>query len=82
MSFGITSLIYFRNAQGESWAERGISNLNLSAGGKTFVRLLALIGANHVIILAALWIPMQFFAAHGDRPNFPVPAYFTNGASL
>jgi hypothetical protein len=63
---GWACLRYFRNDKGQTFAERGGDELQLSARGRTLVRLLALSGASNVTMLSLFLIPMQWFALHAS----------------
>lgn len=78
LTFGFTTLLYYRDDKGESWADRGIYKLKLSEGGKTFMRFLALTGAMHAINLVTFWVPLQFFTMNGNAAP-EVPKYMING---
>ena len=63
---GWTCLRYFKNDKGETFAERGVSDLKISNKRKAGVRLLAIMGAAHSIFLFGYNIPLQFFIANGS----------------
>jgi hypothetical protein len=57
---------YHKNDKGESWAERGASDLKLQQGPKTAVRFLALCGIVNVIYLGTYFIPWNVFSLNSD----------------
>jgi hypothetical protein len=61
---GWASLRYFRNDKGQTFAERGADQLQLSPRRRSAVRFLALLGAANVVMLGLFMIPMQWFALH------------------
>jgi hypothetical protein len=63
---GWACLRYFRNDKGQTFAERGADQLQLSARRGPVVRFLALSGAANVIMLGLFMIPMQWFALHAS----------------
>ena len=77
LTFGFTTLLYYRDDKGESWADRGIYKLKLTEGGKTFMRFLALTGAMHAINLITFWVPLQFFTMNGNAA-LDIPKYMIN----
>ncbi|WP_182915931.1 spirocyclase AveC family protein [Massilia cavernae] len=78
LTMGFTTLLYYRDDKGESWADRGIGKLKLSDSGKTFVRFLSLTGAMHMINLVTFWMPLQFFTMNGDTAPATTPNYIIN----
>ena len=79
LTFGFTTLLYYRDDKGESWADRGIYKLKLTENGKTFMRFLALTGAMHAINLITFWVPLQFFVMNGNSAPAEIPKYMVNG---
>ena len=63
---GWTCMRYFKNDKGETFAERGASELQIPARRRTFVRFLAIVGATQAIFLLGYTIPLQFFIANAD----------------
>jgi Spirocyclase AveC-like len=55
---------YFKNDQGETFVERGVTQLRTGAKAKTFARLLAISGMINVISIAVCYIPYSFYAQH------------------
>lgn len=53
-----TALRYFKNAEGQTIAERGIDRLRLGLRGSAALRLLALVGICNVIYLATYNVPL------------------------
>jgi hypothetical protein len=73
-------LLYFRNDRGETFAERGVSELKVPQKQKNGVRLLAMIGISNLILLL-YYIPIQWFAMQGDAwpQDIQNRSYLTNG---
>lgn len=66
----ISSLHFFRDDLGRSWAERGIDQLRIrSERLKTFFRFAAIAGACQLAILVAFNLPYQLYGQHAG----PVP---------
>jgi Spirocyclase AveC-like len=80
--FGITSLMYYRDDKGHSWAERGADTLKISERGRTFVRFLALTGAIWSIAIVAYYIPIQWLYTHGDAFPEDTPHHLLNSHVL
>ena len=76
--FGVTSLMYYRDDKGYSWAERGADKLNVSEGARTFVRFLGISGAMWAITLGTYFIPVQWLYTHGDAFPADTPAHLLN----
>jgi Spirocyclase AveC-like len=67
-----SSVRYFTNDRGETWAERGLSNIGFrSEGLKTFTRFLVIMGSLHVLFLAIYNVPYYYFSTKGAA----FPAY-------
>lgn len=64
----------FTNDKGETWAERGLSNLQLSSRKRTALRILASIGMYNVAVLVSYHIPMGFHAGTTSR-SWPEDVY-------
>lgn len=62
-----TALYYFRNDKGETLAERGLDQVNVSQGGKQWLRFLALSGAIDLIFLVAYSIPCILVYTQADE---------------
>ena len=62
---GLALLRFHVNDRGETFAERGIGRLGLSAGRETLVRLLAVAGAANVLFLGLYNVPVATIVAHG-----------------
>lgn len=77
----IACLRYFRNDRGETLAERGTNQLNVSPGKKTAIRLLAVIGLLNTVFFLTSNIPNQFFGTHaGAVPQDVLSrSYLLNG---
>jgi hypothetical protein len=60
------ALLYFRNDRGETWAERGLSELGGSERRKTLLRFLALAGVLNMIYLFTYFLPWQLFSLNSD----------------
>jgi hypothetical protein len=80
--FGVTSLLYYRDERGYSWAERGAEALALGEGGRTFVRFLAVTGALWVIALGTYFVPVQWLYTHGDAFPADTPEHLLNSHVL
>jgi Spirocyclase AveC-like len=76
---GMTCVRYFVDDRGLSVAERGVERLKPARGKHQLLRLLAVIGTAHLIILFAYNVPMQWFATHADRFPTHTPSYLVNG---
>jgi hypothetical protein len=64
MLFGLpAALRYYKNEQGETLVERGISKLNIGIKKKTLLRLLTLIAATQLIYLVVYQIPIGGYVA-------------------
>lgn len=63
----LASVHFFRNARGETWADRNLDALRLSGGALTFVRWLAIMGLCQTAMLFTYNIPYQFWALQGGR---------------
>ena len=57
---------YFRDNNGQTWAERGLERLGASSRRKTAIRFLALLGIFNVAYLTTYTVPMALIAAHSD----------------
>jgi hypothetical protein len=73
-------LRYFRNDKGETIVERGIDSVDVSAGRKTGLRMLAVIGAVHLGFLFCYHVPTGLFGVNSTAwPQDVVErSYFTN----
>lgn len=60
-------LRYFKNDKGESWAERGISNVKVPEKQRTALRLLAVIGMVNLGFFLIYNIPFILISPHLDR---------------
>jgi hypothetical protein len=76
---GMTCLRYFRDESGLSIAERGVAALRIPQRKRQLLRLLAVVGAAHLVIFATYNVPMQWFALHADRFPAHTPSYLLNG---
>ena len=79
---GLTCLRYFKNDRGETIAERGVDNLNISQRRKSLLRFLALVGAVQTVMLLGYNIPVAtLIGAHsGTWPrSIQERSYFTSG---
>jgi len=69
----ISSLHFFRDDEGRSWPERGISRLRIRSGKlRTVARFAAIAGVCQLAILVTFNIPYQVWGLHSD----PVPAAY------
>lgn len=70
LSIGL--LRYFRNDRGESFAERGVANLNVGQRTRTFVRWLALVGYCNLSYFVVYFMPYNWMAMQADTfPPYP-----------
>lgn len=72
-------LRYFKDDRGNTIAERGIEQLNLSPRRERGVRFLAIAGVMHVLGLLVFVLPMNLISIHHDGE---VPADFQNRSYL
>lgn len=75
MSFAL--LLFFRDDQGHTFAERGATRLNATGGRRTFIRYLAIVGAMHSLYIVTYTFPMLWASQHTDRWVDGMPSYFT-----
>jgi hypothetical protein len=75
-----TSLRYFRNDKGETWAERGLSDWSLSPKRKAVVRFLALVGACNVAFMSSNvpWIALGQYSSPWPK-DITKRSYLTDG---
>jgi hypothetical protein len=67
----LASVHFFLNDRGQTYAERGLENLQLPKRLHTFVRWVAIMGLCQTAMLVTYNIPYQFWALHGDKfPNY------------
>ena len=75
MNFNYTAiglLRLYRNDRGESWAERGVETLHLSARGKTAMRFIALLGFCNLSYFLVYFMPYNWMALQADTfPRYP-----------
>jgi len=75
MNFNYTSiglLRFYRDDKGESWAEKGVSRMNLSASAKTTLRFFALVGFCNVSYFIVYFMPYNWMAMQADTfPKYP-----------
>lgn len=70
LSIGL--LRYFRDDQGQSWAERGINTFRLSARAKTAMRFFALLGFCNISYFIVYFMPYNWMALQADTfPKYP-----------
>ncbi|MGQ0700739.1 MAG: spirocyclase AveC family protein [Panacagrimonas sp.] len=73
---GMTSLRYFRDDKGNSWAEKGIDQVQLPAAGKSVLRQFAIMGFLSANIMIMYYTPYLLFSMKVD--SFPqYPSYLT-----
>jgi len=73
---GMTCLRYFKDDKGNSWAERGIDQIQLPAAGKSLMRQFAIIGFLSANIMIMYYTPDLLFSMKVD--SFPkYPSYLT-----
>ncbi len=77
---GMAAIRYFRNDRGESLAERGIEDVNVSTRTKTWIRGLALCGIFNVVFLAYN-LSLVPFSMHGSPwpEDVRKRSYYTQG---
>jgi hypothetical protein len=62
----------YRNDRGESWAERGLSELKVSNRVKPWLRYLALVGFCNICYFCIYFMPYNWFALQADTmPKYP-----------
>jgi hypothetical protein len=62
----------YRNPNGESWAERGLSNLRIGERGKSLLRFLALVGFCNLSYFFIYMMPYNWMALQADTmPKYP-----------
>jgi hypothetical protein len=75
MNFNYTSiglLRFYRDDKGESWAEKGVSRMQLSAKAKTTVRFFALLGFCNLSYFIVYFMPYNWMAMQADTfPKYP-----------
>ncbi len=70
--FSIGLLRFFRDDKGESWAERGVGDLRLSARAKSVVRFFALLGFCNMSYFIVYFMPYNWMAMQaGTMPKYP-----------
>lgn len=75
---GCSALRFFRDDRGLTFAERGVSELQLSQRGTMVVRQLALIGVATAAITVLYNLPWWMMSAHNDSYPQRLPSYFGN----
>ena len=69
MNFNYTAiglLRLYRDDKGESWAEKGVSRLQLSASAKTSLRFFALLGFSNLSYFVVYFMPYNWMAMQAD----------------
>ena len=57
---------YYRNDRGETWAERGSSDLRIGRKGSSLLRFAAICGILNVVYLGTYFIPWNVFSLNSD----------------
>lgn len=81
--FGLTTflwacVLYFKDDRGQMMCERGVDRLKLSAGKKTFLRYLALMGLFQTIFITSYFMPIWWFSMRADAWPDSLPAHLRN----
>jgi hypothetical protein len=75
MNFNYTAiglLRFYRDDKGESWAEKGVRRMDLSATAKTTVRFFALLGFCNLSYFIVYFMPYNWMAMQADTfPKYP-----------
>jgi Spirocyclase AveC-like len=66
---GLACIHHFRDDKGRTLVERGIDNIRVTGGAKTFARFLAIMGACQLVMLFTYNIPYVYWGLHSG----PVP---------
>lgn len=77
----MTALYHFRNDKGETWVERGLSQVRVSTAGKQWLRFFALGGALNVFFFCFYIMWCMLFMTQGDAWPKAIQeiSWYTNG---
>jgi hypothetical protein len=72
-------LLLYRDDRGQTFVERGLDKLRVSAVARQGVKFLALFAYVHVCMFLVFTVPMQWLATHSDPFPAGYPSYMING---
>jgi Spirocyclase AveC-like len=76
---GMTCLRFFRDDRGRTLVERGDEHLRVTGWKSQLVRLAAVVGFAHLLMLTVYNVPMQWFATHAEAFPSDTPSWLVNG---
>lgn len=71
-------LLLYRDDKGQTFVERGIDQLRVSAFSRQWIKFLALFAFVHLSMFVVFTIPMQWLATHSDPFPPGYPSYMIN----